>query len=151
VRLCAVVDCDKPLSAQNTRGYCRKHRTLAPENIAAERKRQRDNREKYIAYGAKWRAANPEKARASTRQSNWKTRGVVPGTLMPEHCECCGRERPAGKRLHADHCHLTGAFRGWLCVSCNNALGLLRDMPQLAVVYLQRAYTSLTENPPNAV
>ena len=31
-------------------------------------------------------------------------------------CECCG-ERV--KRWHFDHCHETGAFRGWVCRSCN--------------------------------
>lgn len=26
-----------------------------------------------------------------------------------------------------DHCHETGKFRGWICRSCNGALGLLQD------------------------
>jgi len=41
-------------------------------------------------------------------------------------CKSCGR--PEGKRkLHADHNHETGEFRGFLCGQCNQALGLLED------------------------
>jgi hypothetical protein len=29
-----------------------------------------------------------------------------------------------------DHDHKTGKFRGWLCHSCNAALGLLKDDPE---------------------
>ena len=39
-------------------------------------------------------------------------------------CECCGRSSPS---LMLDHDHLTGAFRGWLCRSCNSWLGFLGD------------------------
>jgi hypothetical protein len=41
-------------------------------------------------------------------------------------CECCGK--PPGKRkLHLDHDHTNGRFRGWLCVRCNTGIGLLGD------------------------
>jgi hypothetical protein len=33
-------------------------------------------------------------------------------------------------RLHLDHDHQTGEFRGWLCCACNFALGCLRDDPK---------------------
>jgi len=39
-------------------------------------------------------------------------------------CECC--ERPC-ESLMLDHDHSTHAFRGWVCRSCNSALGLLGD------------------------
>jgi len=32
-------------------------------------------------------------------------------------------------RVAYDHDHLTGHFRGWLCMNCNTALGLVRDNP----------------------
>lgn len=40
-------------------------------------------------------------------------------------CEACGSE----ERLHVDHCHASGAYRGVLCAACNTALGLLADDP----------------------
>ena len=39
-------------------------------------------------------------------------------------CQCCGIY---SDRLHLDHCHTTGNFRGWLCESCNTGLGKLGD------------------------
>lgn len=60
-------------------------------------------------------------------------------------CQCCGTAvLPAGQG-HAkkdvgniDHDHATGKVRGVLCNPCNQALGLLKDNPQMAVAYLER-------------
>ena len=51
---------------------------------------------------------------------------------QPDTCEVCGKP-PYGKSptLHFDHCHTTGAFRGWLCVGCNTALGSAFDDPTI--------------------
>lgn len=55
------------------------------------------------------------------------------GYPPPERCEVCGGlgggNRDGGSRLHFDHDHETGEFRGWLCRQCNMALGLLKDDP----------------------
>lgn len=49
----------------------------------------------------------------------------------PDVCEVCDKP-PTGKHpLHFDHCHTTGAFRGWLCVGCNTALGSALDDPAI--------------------
>lgn len=56
-------------------------------------------------------------------------------------CAIC--KMPAGsdtRRLHADHDHKTGRFRGILCSRCNTAIGLFKDEPALllnAVTYLR--------------
>lgn len=43
-------------------------------------------------------------------------------------CELCGKtEDELTDRLHADHNHDSGKFRGWLCESCNIGLGRLQD------------------------
>ena len=46
------------------------------------------------------------------------------------HCEVCG-QRAGGREFHLDHDHATGKFRGWLCHSCNVALGCVRDNPAI--------------------
>ena len=46
--------------------------------------------------------------------------------------------------LHLDHCHETGAIRGILCLSCNQALGKFREDPALleaAARYLRQGVT----------
>jgi hypothetical protein len=68
----------------------------------------------------------------------------TPTRAEPAFCEvCCGVNARTG--LHLDHDHLTGKFRGWLCVSCNRALGLAKDDPDLLralAEYLERALCS---------
>ena len=42
----------------------------------------------------------------------------------PDACQICGNtERP----IVLDHCHVTKAFRGWICDRCNSGLGSLGD------------------------
>ena len=56
-------------------------------------------------------------------------------------CAICRQPRPEERTLHVDHAHETGAIRGLLCFTCNNALGDFRDEPALfhaAAEYLDR-------------
>jgi hypothetical protein len=56
----------------------------------------------------------------------------IAGRPVPPECELC--LTPASelkKALHFDHNHETGKFRGWLCGSCNSALGLAKESPEL--------------------
>lgn len=65
-----------------------------------------------------------EKGKAAKRRFHGRP---TPTRPMPEFCECCG-DLPNGLgKLHEDHDHVTGKFRGWLCHSCNTALGHLGD------------------------
>jgi hypothetical protein len=53
-------------------------------------------------------------------------------------CEICRREGPT----ELDHCHTTGAFRGWVCTLCNLGLGKLGDDVagvRRAIAYLLRS------------
>ena len=55
-------------------------------------------------------------------------------------CDICETITPASK-LHLDHNHNTGKFRGWLCRTCNTGLGSLGDSQiglQKAIDYLRR-------------
>lgn len=49
-----------------------------------------------------------------------------PTRPCPDSCECCG-DLPGKKALSADHDHVTGLFRGWLCLNCNIGIGKLGD------------------------
>lgn len=56
-------------------------------------------------------------------------------------CAICGREELHGRKLSLDHDHATGKLRGLLCRSCNTAIGMLRDDPNVvrsAMAYLER-------------
>lgn len=56
---------------------------------------------------------------------------------IPDSCEVCGGKT----RIAADHDHVTGKFRGWLCMQCNTALGSLKDDPsrlRALISYLER-------------
>lgn len=72
---------------------------------------------------------------------------VVERYPADNRCEVCGRTpqeaSPSGRfvRLSLDHCHKTGALRGFLCGPCNAGLGSLGDSPsrlQEAMTYLLR-------------
>jgi hypothetical protein len=58
-------------------------------------------------------------------------------------CDCCSVDAKdvKGGKLHLDHCHQTGEYRGHLCGSCNRGIGMLGDNltgVQLALDYLKR-------------
>ena len=45
-------------------------------------------------------------------------------------CHVCRiPEVECNTKLHLDHDHDTGEFRGWLCRGCNTSLGMLRESP----------------------
>jgi hypothetical protein len=52
-------------------------------------------------------------------------------------CHLCLSDESLGRRLCMDHDHKTGAFRGWLCSSCNMWLGRMGDDPILAAEKLE--------------
>ncbi len=55
-------------------------------------------------------------------------------------CAICERKPHGKSRLHIDHNHETGAFRGLLCISCNPGIGYFQDDPErlrAAAAYLE--------------
>lgn len=92
--------------------------------------------------GRRWRKNNPERYLASTLKSKRKSMGIPEATRpKPNNCECCGVSFLV-RQPHLDHCHATGAFRGWLCNRCNRGLGYFDDN----IEGLDRAVRYLKEN-----
>ena len=83
-----------------------------------------------VKTGKIWRC---KKAKRATR-----TGGMVkPDDVV---CEICGSDYV----VSWDHCHDSGNFRGWLCMHCNTALGLVKDDP----IILERMIAYLKEKSP---
>lgn len=95
-----------------------------------------ENRLEILARRAARRKTDP-----SILQTARRWRGLPePTRPQPTHCELDGRPLEQGK-VHLDHDHTTGAFRGWLCNRCNLALGHLGDDIkglERALAYLKR-------------
>ncbi len=97
------------------------------------------NRERYLENDRRWRDTNREKLRAKDRAAQGLPEPTRPA---PGVCECCGKSQLGGKVLALDHCHATGAFRGWLCNRCNTSIGHLGDNKEgllRAIKYLERS------------
>ena len=90
-----------------------------------ERHRERVNSEKRVQY---WN--DPTKRRRIMLKSKWRKLGFTVELLAqrPTTCEVCGR---SDKKIYLDHNHVTGAFRGWLCMFCNFSIGHACDNPKL--------------------
>ena len=61
----------------------------------------------------------------------------------PDVCECCGSDK---NRLMLDHDHNTLKYRGWICIKCNTAIGMLGDNIEgirMAEQYLLRSEIEL--------
>jgi len=112
-----------------------------PENLEKKRAWSRKWARAFPDKNNRWRVANPDKMREVGR----KSRGLPKPTRPESHaCECC--QQPfEGKRICLDHCHISGAFRGWLCNACNLGIGKMGDSIEglmNAVRYLERAARS---------
>lgn len=82
-----------------------------------------------------------------------RTRELRATRPRPEHCEACGKH-PGKRALHWDHCHKSGAFRGWLCSACNTTLGYVDDSIerlQALIRYLERQKVSARDRLANAL
>lgn len=99
----------------------------------------------------KWYQVNKEKSAAYSRKSGLMSRH---GMTLEEYesintsqkgiCAICKNPPRGGyKHLVVDHCHETGNIRGLLCNTCNRAIGLFKDSPELlsnASEYLRNGF-----------
>lgn len=92
-----------------------------------------------------WRENNPDRAALHDLRKRLKRLDVSFDEYRrfdQRHCAICGGSDPGRKRrrFFLDHCHTTGRLRGLLCLSCNLAIGHLRNDPELArraAIYLE--------------
>jgi len=102
------------------------------------------NKGRHLEYMAERRKNFPHKIKNSVLKSTF-------GITLDEYnailnnqngvCAICSKTpKQNGKRLAVDHCHSSLKVRGLLCSTCNQAIGLLKDSPNLlnnAITYLQ--------------
>lgn len=108
------------------------------------------NPEKVIAYSRTWRRKNRFRTALKTSRTTANRLGHMPclasleeiETAFTDFCHICGKpERECHTRLHLEHCHQTGKFRGWLCYRCNSIAGFSGDSPELLLaiaIYLEK-------------
>lgn len=149
--------------------YMRKYYLEHPEKFAEYRSRNREQknaarRERYandLEYRERLKQKSrdfdkrhPERKRKNRLKSEYKmSQSDFDAMLMEQGggCAICGAKENVGDNtrngtrkkpsLHVDHCHQSGAVRGILCSACNNAIGLMKDSPDLlraAAEYLSR-------------
>lgn len=95
-----------------------------------DRKRYAADPSKKIESLNRYRAENPGKRAPWERRTKLKRHGLTPQQYdaLYEHqrkgCALCEKqENEDSRRLHVDHCHVSGQVRGLLCFACNAKLG----------------------------
>lgn len=118
-------------SAEKQRRYRERHRE---ESSARRRAWYQANREQVLSRMAEIRHADPTINRVRALAYKRAKLGVTQEeadallALQDGTCSICGSDG-AGRTLHLDHDHDTGAVRKFLCSRCNQAIGLLGDDP----------------------
>jgi hypothetical protein len=137
-------DCD---SAKKRKHYRENREKILARNVIYHS----INKDKKSAYNKLWRAANPRKKKNIALRRDFDiTLEQYEGYLFEQNNKCKICQQPETvktkdgkvKDLAVDHNHLTGKVRGLLCQSCNVALGLIKDNPDIAIKlseYLKRS------------
>ena len=109
-------------------------KTRYTDGLTAQQRYAARNPDKLKAARMKWASKNPgyqgewaqnsPKRKAILLRHRYKQEAPYPA---PATCECCMRPFTQYHGACFDHDHNTGAFRGWLCVRCNTALGHAGD------------------------
>jgi hypothetical protein len=120
------------------RGHVSHRRTQDGRCIECWEQKALPSQGKGAEYSAKWRAKYPEREQEVKYRNRY---GVELSEIRPrpENCELCGRKH---KKIVFDHCHNSGAFRGWICDPCNISLGNVGDSVEILeriIAYLKGA------------
>lgn len=110
----------------------------------ANRTWRQKNPEKSRAASKRWAEANADRVRDRRLQRKFGITLAQYNQMLADQKNTCAicKGPPSGKgAFHVDHDHISGKVRGLLCLSCNTAIGLLRERTDLAyslVAYLER-------------
>ena len=137
---------DNPEKAKKQRDrYNIKHHEL---RIEQKKKYHADHLIEENFKSKEWYFKNLEKSKIASRKFKLKKFGITLQdyedllTFQASGCTICGKTITENGRLFAiDHDHKTGKVRGLLCSTCNVALGLMKDNPELlnkAIKYLSK-------------
>ena len=120
---------------------CRDHREANREKVReSSREWVREHATASAAATSKWRKENPLAVALQNSRSVVRKRGHASCAATVKelevaftgHCAICDvPELECKTRLHLDHDHETGEFRGFLCGKCNKMLGLANDSEEI--------------------
>jgi hypothetical protein len=119
-------------NAERNREWYKRNRV---EQIARTKRYQATHKKERDEYVKKYRKNNREKIISKLYKmpvGEW-TRMLINQQGL---CNICLVQL---KKVHVDHCHVSGRVRGLLCVSCNNGLARFRDSVEIlnaAIRYL---------------
>lgn len=109
-----------------------------PIYTKAQRKRRKENPEKYRTLGREYERVRKLRKYGLTGDSYTK--------LLEQQeyrCAICKSQNLNSRDFHVDHCHKSGIVRGILCHHCNLLLGHAKDdiiILESAIKYLKESY-----------
>lgn len=120
----------------------RNREQLLVRNRESRRRWRKENPDKDKKCSSRWRKKHPFGAKLVSIKHYAKKNGYascsateaeVEAAFMGK-CDICGvPEQECLTKLHLDHDHSTGEFRGFLCGNCNRMLGLAGDSEDVLV------------------
>lgn len=109
------------------------------------RNKDRINHKARVYQSENWEKCNRSRMNSNMRKFYGITLEERDALIVSQDACCAGCGRRFGlahdDRPHVDHCHATGRVRGILCGTCNKAIGLAQDSPEIlraCARYLER-------------
>jgi hypothetical protein len=150
--ICKTEGCGKPAKSRDLCAAC--YKRLMTNGFTKYLERKKPAKPCEVIGCSEWMYAKGLCHRHYSVAKHAKGRGITIETYLEDlkkqknRCLICGEEERqkngmTGKvrNLNIDHCHKTGKYRGLLCSSCNTAIGLLKEDPEIfarAMKYLRK-------------